>query len=146
MGQHHEQLALFAIPSNLDQTEEDAFEAGSINEAEIDSIGSGRTNSEVNKGQAASDKEIPGDVQVNEFHEASGVRVGRLLSLAFPQRECANVFTLQGQDDDRTNEPEENNDNTTTNDILPKEWRVDVNRGKWRADVGREKWKAVRCP
>jgi hypothetical protein len=142
MGQHHEQLALFAIPSNLDQTEEDAFEAGSINEAEIDSIGSGRTNSEVAKGQAASDKEIAGDVQINDFHEASGVRVERLLSLAFPQRECANVFTLQGQDDDRTNEPEENND------TLPKgpEWRADVSRGKWRADVGREKRKAVRCP
>ena len=72
MGQHHEQLALFAIPSNLDQTEEDAFEARSINEAEIDSIGSGRTNSEVAKDEVASDKETVSDVQINEFHEASG--------------------------------------------------------------------------
>ena len=66
------------------------------------------------------------------------VRVGRLLSLAFPQRERANVFTLQDPGD-RTNELEENNNNTTTNNTLPE-------GPEFRADVGRGKFKAVSCP
>jgi hypothetical protein len=65
------------------------------------------------------------------------VRVGCLLSLAFPQLERANVFTLQDRGD-QTNEPEENNNNTTTNNTLPE-------GPEFRADVGRGKFKAVRC-
>lgn len=82
---------------------------------------------------------IPRNCTFGEIAQmTTDVRVGRLLSLAFPQRERANVFTLQDPGD-RTNEPEENNNYTTTNNTLPE-------GPEFRADVGRGKFKAVSCP
>ena len=68
MGQHYEQLALFAIPPNLGETEDDS-EAGSNKEAEKESIGSGRTESEADDGETASNKEAPHDGQTKESEE-----------------------------------------------------------------------------
>lgn len=68
MGMHLEQLALFAIPPNLGETE-DGSEAGSNKEAEKESIGSGRTESEADDDETASNKEAPHDGRTKESEE-----------------------------------------------------------------------------
>ena len=68
MGMHLEQLALFAIPPNLGETEDDS-EAGSNKEAEKESIGSGRTESEADDDETASNKEAPHDDRTKESEE-----------------------------------------------------------------------------
>jgi hypothetical protein len=69
MGQHHEQLALFAVPSNFEETEEDDSEAESNNEAEKESISSRRTNSEADEDETASSQESSHDGQTKVSEE-----------------------------------------------------------------------------
>ncbi|OCL02070.1 hypothetical protein AOQ84DRAFT_383049 [Glonium stellatum] len=73
MGQHYEQLALFAIPSNLEEVEENDSKVESDKEAEKGSIGSARTESEFDEDETTSNGEINPNGQTERFTELTSV-------------------------------------------------------------------------
>ena len=98
MGQHHEQLALFAIPSNFEETEDDS-EAESNNEAEKESIGSGRTNSEVDEDETASNQQGPHDGRTKESEELPFAKASpRLLPIIDFGRDSGKIAKHDGSE------------------------------------------------